>query len=228
MRRSFLLRSLAFATGSTVAVVACIGLLHLPAARPLLASLEAWCPVLSVPASHVEAMQAAAAVSLRGTDPAPSRASTPLRLVFGTAADVDAWAHARSFACDTESRGFEYRWCRNVPASALGRLDLDAAQTREVAIARDSDGRTRAVDILARTSAGMAATQLAQTAARDLRSTLGEPTERHGSFDAASLDVPFGSALVRYAFSDVVVTLTATNIPGSGVAVREQYLAMNW
>ena len=227
MRKSILVRCVAFATGSTVAVVAFIGVLHMPIARPLLLSLEAWCPVLSVPASQVETMQAVAATSMGGTDPAPSRESTALRLVFGTAADVDAWAHARSFTCDTESRGFEYRWCRNVPASALGRLEVDPAQAREVVIARDSSGRTRAVDIMARTTAGTAATQLAQTTALDLQHTLGEPTERHGSFDAESLGVPFGNALVRYAFSDVVVTLTATNIPGSGVAVREQYLAVN-
>lgn len=227
MRRSTLLRGLAFATGSAVAVVAFVGVLHLPVARPLLASLEAWCPVLNVPASQVETMQAAAAASLRGAEPAPSRESAAMRLVFGTAEDAEDWARSRSFACDSETRGFEYRWCRHVPASALGRLDVDAAQAREVVIARDSRGRTRAVDILARTTAGTAATQLARTAVLDLRATLGEPTEQHGSFDAASLDVPFGSALVRYAFSDVVVTLTATNIPGSGVAVREQYLAVN-
>jgi len=228
MRRPLLARSLAFAAGSTVAVVAFIGLLHMPVARPLLMSLEAWCPVLNVPATQVEAMQAAAAGALMGTEPAPSRESTALRLVFGSAADADAWARARSFACETESRGFEYRWCRRVPASALGRIDVDAAQDREVVIARDSNGRTRAVDILARTSAGAAATALAQTAALDLRAVLGEPTERYGSFDADALSEPFGSASMRYAFSDVVVTLTATNIPGSGVAVREQYLAMNW
>lgn len=228
MRSPLLARSLAFAAGSTVAVVAVIGCLHLPMARPLLTALEAWCPVLNVPATQVESMQATAAGALRGTAPAPSRESTALRLVFGSTADVDAWTHARSFGCDTESRGFEYRWCRRVPASALGRLDVDAAQEREVVIARDSQGRTRAVDILARTTAGAAATTLARTAAHDLQALLGEPTDAHGSFEADALAAPFGSASMRYAFSDVVVTLTATNIPGSGVAVREQYLAMNW
>lgn len=221
------MRSVAFAVGSAVAIVGFIGVMHMPVVRPLLVAFEAWCPVLNVPATQVEAMQATAAEALAGTAPAPSRESTALRLVFGSAADVNAWAHARSFACDTETRGFEYRWCRHVPASALGRLDVDAAQEREVVIARDSSGRTRAVDILARTSAGSAATELARTAALHLQATLGEPIERHGSFDD-SLDEPFDSASMRYAFSDVVVTLTATNIPGSGVAVREQYLAVNW
>lgn len=228
MGTNSLKRMLAVTVACGVGAVALVGALHLPAARPLLATLEAWCPVLNVPSAQVETMQATAVEALAGATPAPSRDSTALGLVLGTPADAEAWTRDRSFACTTESRGFEYLRCSRVPASALGRNDIDAAQTREVVIARDSRGRTRAVDILAWTTAGSAATALARTAALDLEMTLGAPTERHGSFEPDELGEPFGSGSVRYAFSDVVVTLTATNIPGSGVAVREQYLAAGW
>lgn len=161
------------------------------------------------------------------TSSPPSHEPFELRLISGREGDVSAWGQKRSFTCETITRGFRYLWCSHVPASALGRLDVDAAHDREVVVALDRTGRPVGVDILSRTSPGGASAALAGVVARELRDSLGEPYEVHGSFDTGALDGPFQNATLRYRYADYVITLTATNIPGSGVVVREQYLAGN-
>ena len=145
----------------------------------------------------------------------------------GSARDVSAWTSQRSFTCETVTRGFRYVWCTHVPASALGRVGVDAAHDREVVFALNREGRPIAVDILARTTPGGASVALVSAVMDELRRSLGDPHEAHGSFDPVSLDGPFRTAAINYRYTDYIVSLTATNIPGEGMVVREQYLVGN-
>lgn len=217
-------RTAAWSLGATGTAVALIGVLHLPIARPLLATLGALCPVNNVSPSLVEHMQGVAVAALRGSVPAPSHDTIGLRLLSFTAREVDDWTRTRSLTCETTTRGFTYVSCAEVPAEALERDDAGDVVHREVVIARDSAGRTVGVDLLARVSPSRAAA-LAQAVARDLRATFGSDGQQDGAFDGAYLDAPFRSASLRYRFSDRVVVLSVTNVPGTGAVLREQYLS---
>jgi hypothetical protein len=210
---------------STTGLLALVAVLHLPVARPLLAQFGVLCPVNNVSASQVERMQGAAFAALRGSDVAPSHEPFGLHLLSVGSTGIDAWTRGRPAGCETTQRGFTYVSCRHVPASALGRYEVDAAHDREVVFTRDRTGRALGVDVLARTQPAAAGAEMAQQLADDLRAQLGEPTSADGEFDGRALDAPFHSASRHYRFHDVIVVLSATNIPGSGLVVREQYMA---
>ena len=98
----------------------------------------------------------------------------------GSARDVSAWTSQRSFTCETVTRGFRYVWC-TCPRLALGRVGVDAAHDREVVFALNREGRPIAVDILARTTPGGASVALVGAVMDELRRSLGDPHEAHGS-----------------------------------------------
>lgn len=221
MRRPF------FRAVTVVAVVAIgvVGALHLPAARPLLAWLGVPCPVRSVSATDVEALHGAALATLRGNQPAPTRAVFGLTLLTSRLDDGRAWARARGLMCEEQVRGLTYLSCTQVDAARAG-LGAAGADVQDLTLVFDGVQRLIGVDLLRGGLSPEAAAAAGLEVAARLRQTLGAPSERAGVFDDEPAGPGFQTSTLRYRFSDSLVSLTVARIPGRGVALREQYVGI--
>ena len=203
--------------GAALCGTALIGLLHLPAARPLLAWLGA-CPVRATPTA-TERARAHALVRLRGTVAAPTRPALGFTLDTTTLADVRAWAAGHRLACAASMQDTLLK-CDGVPAAAIPGA---TEPVDEVAFGfRASDGRLASVTtITAGLAASAASARLTATAA-SLSAAIGAPTASRlpsCAWDAA------GPVLVAYRFSDYIAGVSAMpmSTPGRGVVLREYY-----
>ena len=208
--------------GGLAAATVAVGLLHLPAARPLLARLGE-CPVARVSASDIEEARRIALRSLRGDADAPARPALGFELERTTLNDVRSWARAGAIACD-ESRESTLLVCSHVQADALGsdgRRPID-----EVAFAfRLRDRRLVNVTTL---SAGVppqnAADAVAAIAAA-LAASLGAPEVSR--FPPPRWDGT-RPAFVRYRYLDYIADVSAMRLPGRGIVMREQYMSASF
>lgn len=201
------------------------GLLHLPAARPLLARLGAFCPVRTASAAEVDAVRGPALAALRGEAKAKSRPALGLRLDSTTAADVAEWARVNGVSCVAPPKRPHALACADVPATALG-LPASLGRVPDVALAFDAKGVLVAVDALRRGLTPRDAADAGTVLVARLVSEAGAPAERAGDWTADHLDGPMRTAVVRFRFSDYVAVVTATHVPGAGVLLREQYLSV--
>lgn len=221
-RRRWLVRT----AGSVAAIVLGIGALHLPIARPLLAKLEVFCPVSGVTANQVEALQSRAARSMAGKGNSPIVDLIGLQLLRGGDTAQQMWIDVNHLRCEQSARGFQYVSCMTVPASALRRDSSVRTETTEVIMTHDQTDRTVGIDLLSRfTDDDAAAAQVADIRRR-LTTSLGEPHETIGWNEPGSFADPFHTVSLRYKFTDCLILFTATAIPGSGVVLREQYIAV--
>lgn len=219
-------RSLGWSAAGVVALVAVVGALHLPAARPFIGMLEALCPAASVPAEQVERMQLEAANTLRGPRPLPHGARGRLRLLEWRRSDVTRWAHTSGAACAETTRGFAYVNCRRVPTDDRGDVAWQGVAQPEVTFTFDHLEELRGVEVLARLAPGPAAADLIARLEQQLVSTLGPADRTVGDVAVPAQGTPFATASRAYGFTDAAVQLSITMIPGSGVVVREQYLRL--
>jgi len=204
--------------GAALCGTALIGLLHLPAARPLLAWLGA-CPIRATPMA-TERARGRALVRLRGTVAAPARPALGFTLDVATLADVRAWAAGHRLACAASMQDTLLK-CDDVPAAAIpgAREPVD-----EVAFGfRASDGRLASVTTITAGLAASAASARVTATAASLSAAIGAaPTASRlpsGAWDAA------GPVLVAYRFSDYIAGVSAMpmSTPGRGVVLREYY-----
>lgn len=209
-------RRLMFGAGAALSGVALVGVMHLPIARPILELFAGLCPVNSVSADDVEALQQTASSALRGTAPVPSRDTLGLQLLLGGRGRVDAWRRASDSRCEQFTRGFAYVDCEPI--------DTDAGERRMI-VSLDRAGQTRSVDFISPSASSAQSAAQAERIARELARRFGAPHEAAGEFFAAYLQLPFRSASASYRFSDALVMVRATNIPGSGVLVEESYVS---
>jgi hypothetical protein len=202
-----------------------IGVFHLPMARPLLARAGIACPLDSVSAAKVETMHRAAAEASRGRQPAPSLDALGLTIRRNLAEDVQAWVRARGLSCTAVVRGLRYLSCANVPASAVGETAL-GEPIQDLTFTFDGQGVLVGIDALRSGLTGRSAALLASRLAHRLRESLGAPTENAASFSASDLEGAFQTSYMRYRFRNYLVTLTAVQLPGRGVTVREAYVGV--
>ena len=197
------------------------GFLHTKAGRPLLAHLGVGCPMKASPES-VEAARLDSARLQRGTEAAASRPALGFALDTMSLSDVKAWADRKNVSCEDKRVGFLQ--CTDVPLAALGstgpnitKLDFGFSPTTE-----------RLVNITAwrdRLSGDVAAAQMSAVAA-SMRERLGEPTREAGSRTASYLAAgAMHTAVVSYRFKDYIADVSATNIPGRGLTLREHYMS---
>jgi hypothetical protein len=195
-----------------------IGLLHLPMARPLLARLGE-CPVRATP-TEIEQARRIALRALRGTDPAPARPALGFTLETTTLADVQAWARTRGIACAASMSDTLVK-CDAVPAGAV---TTGASGTfDEIAFGfRLADHRLVNLTTL---SGGMnvsaAATRFTAVAGT-LAGALGAPTSERlptSTWNAG------GPVFVQYRYADYLAGISAMELPGRGVVVREHYMS---
>jgi hypothetical protein len=204
------------AAGLTLAGVIGLGaVLHLPVARPWLARLGAACPVRNVSADEVDALRRPALRALQGTTLAPRRPALGLALAAMGVEQAREWARRQGHSCVEKVRGLRYLQCQ-APAQ-----DLD------LALAFDGRGVLVAVDAMRKGLSAESAARLGAGITQRLQTELGSPTEAAGEWSPAFLGAgPLRTTIVRYRFKDYAALVTATQVPGSGVIVREQYLSL--
>jgi hypothetical protein len=224
MKRAYWIRVAVYLAATLAALTLLVGALHLKAARPLLARLGVGCPMQAAPEA-VEAARLRSARAQRGTEAALSRPALGFALDRMTLSDVKAWAGQAHVSCDELRKGLLLR-CSGVAEAALGlgnngpvidQLDFGFAPRSE-----------RLVNLSAWRSgmSGAAAAAQLNAVARSLRQKLGAPAREAGVRSASYLaSGPMHTALVQYRFSDYIADVSATNIPGRGLMLREHYMS---
>jgi len=207
------------AGGALAAATLAVGILHLPAARPLLALLGA-CPVGRASAREIEEARAIALRTLRGDGQAPARPALAFDLERTTIDDVCAWARAHAIACDV-SRESTLLVCSRVPPVAV--RSTAPQPIDEVAfVFRVRDKRLVNLTTLTTGMEARAAADSFSSIASRLASALGAP-------EASRVPPPqwdgMRPAFVRYRYADYIADLSAMRLPGRGIVVREQYMS---
>ncbi len=197
------------------------GFLHTKAGRPLLAHLGIACPVKASPAD-VEAARRNSARLQRGTEAVSSRPALGFALDTMTLHDVKAWAEKQHVDCEDVRAGLLR--CTHVATAALGakgpeidKLDFGFTLADE-----------RLVNINAWRSGLSSQVAVAQMDAviDGLRSQVGAPTTEAGERDARYLSSGrLHTAVASYRFKDYIADVSATNIPGRGLMLREHYMS---
>ena len=216
------LKKVAIYTVSVLAgLILLTGFLHTKAGRPLLARLGLRCPVKASPEA-VEAARRNAARTLRGTETAASRPALGFALDSMTLSDVKTWAAQKNVSCDELRVGLMR--CTDVPSLAVGstgpvinRLDFGFAPATEhlVNVSAWRSGMT-----------GDAAAAQLSAVVGQMKEQLGMPTHEAGSRTAGYLaSGPMHTATVEYRFKDYIADVSATNIPGRGLLLREHYMS---
>jgi len=206
--------------GIVFGATALIGLLHLPIARTMLAQIGG-CPFAGATPEEVERAQDRAFHALRGSTPARQRPAMGFALETTTLQEIEAWTRAHGLSCESSQRDTLVT-CERVPAGALmpgttGRFDQLAFGFRL------ADHRLINVSSLTIGLEPGAAAGLLASAASRLEAALGAPTNKR--LPPADWDAQ-GPAYVAYRYSDYLADVSAMNLPGRGVALREQYLSM--
>ena len=205
--------------GALAAATLVIGLLHLPAARPLLARLGA-CPVGRASASEIEDARRIALRSLRGESRAPARPALGFELERTTLDEVRGWTRARALACDL-SRESTLLVCSRVPVNALGSDALQAID--ELAfVFRLRDRRLVNVTTLTTGVSPQSAADSFAAIADALASSLGAAEASRVPSQPWDGTRP---VFVRYRYVDYIADVSAMQLPGRGIVMREQYMS---
>lgn len=205
------------------------GFLHTSAGRPLLRRIGG-CPVGKVSPSIVQADRDKIVASQRGTAPAPEGV-LPFTLRVDDLATIKAWTKAKKLDCEEKREGTVYA-CANVPAQVFDTTAPAGDVLPELVFGFRVE--TKKLESVQTFRTGLTAAQAAAhtNRVRDrLRAKLGPPAvdkgpaDSTGPYDAAVFTKGFATVAVQYRFSDLVIDVTTTAIPGSGVAFRENYLS---
>jgi hypothetical protein len=226
MKRARLIRTALYVASVLAALTLVIGALHMKAARPLLARLGVKCPIQGS-AKDIEAARLKSARAQRGTETAASRPALGFALDTMTLADVKAWADKRQVSCE-EVRKRSFLRCANVPESTLSGVGAGAGPMITELDFGFAPSSERLVNISAWRSGMTAADAAAQlnAVAQSMKAELGAPTREAGDRSARYLGSgPMRTAMVQYRFSDYIADLSATNIPGRGLMLREHYMS---
>jgi hypothetical protein len=144
-------------------------------------------------------------------------------LDVSTRAQVDEWVARNHLEC-RDRREHTLLMCEHVDASLLGR---EGASVDELSFAF-TPVALKLVNVTAARYrlSPEDAVRFAGGIKSYLQSVLGAPTRAAGALDAATLGaMPYATAVLFYEFSDYIADVTATNIPGQGVLVREHYMS---
>ena len=221
MKRARLKRVSIYTVSVLAGLTLAAGFLHSKAGRPLLARLGVGCPMRATPEA-IEAARHNSARVLRGTEAAASRPALGFALDTMTLTDVKAWAEQKQVSCEDKRAGFVQ--CKDVPLSALGSSGPNIAKL-DFGFSLSTQ---RLVNITAwrdRLTSEVAATQMDAVVA-SMREQLGAPTREAGARTASYLaSAPMQTAIVQYRFKDYIADVSATNIPGRGLTLREHYMS---
>ncbi len=223
MKRARLLRASLYVVSVFAGLTLFVGFLHTKAGRPLLARLGVACPVKAAP-EDVEVARLKSARAQRGVETAASRPALGFALDSMTLTDVKAWVAKNDLNCDELRTGLMR--CTNVPVAAFGDKETGAnVDQLDFGFAPASE---RLVNISAwrhGMSGDAAAAQMGSIVSA-MEQQLGAPTREAGDRTAGYLaSGPMRTATVEYRFKDYIADVTATNIPGRGLLLREHYMS---
>jgi hypothetical protein len=205
--------------GTLAAATLVIGILHMPAARPLLALIGA-CPVGRASAGEIEDARRIALRSLRGDTRAPARPALAFELERTTLDDVRGWARARGIACDL-TRESTLLVCSRVPGDAF-RSDAPQSIDEVAFVFRLRDRRLVNVTTLTTGVAPNGAAHSFAAIAGALASVLGTPEARRVPAQQWDGTRP---VFIRYRYADYIADVSAMQLPGRGIVMREQYMS---
>jgi hypothetical protein len=218
--------------GGAVVLTGVIGLLHLPAAVPLRRAVfgAAVCPVMRGSPAQIDRAHALGVASIRATAtvPAPSRFALGFRLDETRRSDLDAWAASHGVKCRPIAGNDNLQRCADVPPSELGQPAAPDVRTlEELTFEFRSTGELVNVQTLRRRLSPEQAAFTANRLERAAAESLGSPTTVGGAATAAHLSGgPLYTYVAVHNFSDYRATISATNLPPTGVMVREEYLSV--
>jgi hypothetical protein len=209
---------------SVLLATGAIGWMHTPAGIRFLAAVGVPCPVQTVSVERVDRLRGAGLAALPPAPAAPARpVPAGLHLDVTTEAEATAMMSRMKAHCEPQVRGYHFLRCRGVDAAALG---LAGPAVSEMWLSFNRSGRLAGVDIYRR---GMAADDLRtvwKATARYLGTALGAPTVAFGDPAPEALSArPLDVARLQYRYADYVATMTASHMPQTGLAVREQYVS---
>jgi hypothetical protein len=218
--------------GGAVLLTGAIGLLHLPAAAPVLRAISGGlvCPITRGTPEQIDRAHdlGAAAIRAAASARAPSRFALGFRLDETRRADLDAWAARYGVTCRAISRNDNLQRCTDVPPYLLGHqpgTDLHAME--EVTFEFKATGELVNVQTMRRRLSPDEAAMMAERLERAAAEALGSPTTLGGAPTAAHLArAPLSTYVAVHSFTDYRATISATNLPPTGVMVREEYLSV--
>ena len=202
-------------SGILGALVVLIGILHMPFARSLLMQVGG-CPIERDP-SVIEQAQRAAALSRRGTAPAPTHTARGFRLGQDGPSEIESWASTNGVSCSSEREGTWLR-CSDVPGADVGMLGTLAHVDFTF---RTSDHRLVSVSTYQEDPDASHEGVVFSDAASDLESAFGQPSFRGGDASGSEL---YATATLEYRYSDLLVDLTTTRLPSQGAAVFQSFV----
>lgn len=221
--RSRLPRRLAVAAAGLLAITAAIGWMHTPQGIRALRAAGLPCPVTRATAADVMTVRERGLAQIRSDRTAPQRAALLFALESTTRAQAQAWAAANRLSCDAVDKGLSFLRCRGVDPRALG---IAGPPISEMWLSFRPDGRLIAVDVYRRGLDDRGAATAWSDAAQRLRAELGQPSRAFGDPAPTTLRASaLQTARIEYRYRDYAATLTASNLPYAGLAVREQYLS---
>lgn len=206
-----------------------VGLLHLPAAAPVLRMLSpaSVCPLMRGTPAQIDRAHAIGAAAIRSSAsaPAPSRPALVFRLDETRKGDLDAWATDHGVTCKSIAGNETLQRCTAVPASAIGEPEPLGA-LEEVTFEFRSTGELVNVQTLRRHLTPEQAAHAAEHLERNAEGALGTPTTSAGTPSVAHLSRGVLSTYVAvHTFEDYRATVSATNLSPTGMMVREEYLS---
>ena len=199
-----------------------MGALHMPFAKPALALLKGTCPMGSANGAEVENARMEAVRLTRGDTLSPARPALGFALDATTNDAALAWAKEHALTCK-ETRERTLLSCENVPAVLLGEPEGGAV---DLHLGFTPKGVLVNITAVRRDLAPAEAEKVLAGVTGRMANDLGKPTvaagEPTGAFLAAS---HLRTATVEYRFRDYMAEVSATNMAGEGIQVREHYIS---
>lgn len=227
-RKKLLKWTLGVGLGVPLAFVGVVGFAHTKHGRFLLKYLPGMgaCPLgydQALTGEKLDAARSAALLPFKGTTAAPARPALGFTLDETTRADVDQWSAEHGVRCSADTGSAlvpqHSTRCRDVPRAALPGAMRDVG---DLFLQFDSHDRLIA---LRASSAGVSADDaVAEYSSSDtaLARAVGAPGTRTGVAEASYLAEPMRQLSSRYAFSNYLAEVRATNV-GSRIVYDETY-----
>lgn len=206
--------------GSTAVLFGLVGLLHLPALRPLLHAGSGGCPAgmdVTLTAAQRDAARETALAVDRGDHPAGSRPALGFVLDATSSAEIGLWSETHGIPCTTSER--EIR-CTAVPALAMQGIPA----VDELLLRFDANGRLVAVDATIRQIDADSAAALVRTMSDDVGRAAGPPSAARGETSGAFLvRGTLNQTATSFRFEDYRADLTATNLGAGRIVVKASF-----
>lgn len=220
--RSSVKKAVIAALAVSAVAVGGMGALHMPFARPALALLKGTCPMGNANGADVEQTRLETVRQVRGATLSKARPALGFVLDATTNDAALVWAEEHKLSCK-EERQRTLTKCSNVPAELLGEPE---GGTADLNLGFNTSGILVNLTAVRRDLAPEIAEKMLAGVVGRMATDLGTPTVASGERTGAFLSgADLRTATVEYRFSDYMAEVSATNIPQSGIQVREHYIS---